>query len=197
MPTRLDADRWGDLDIVDVSPLDMPSDAVRADAAWWCGRCGDEHRLTSGSVVKVRSHLGVTEQIACERCARVARRRAQGVRLPRVLLIDDSADFRDVIRRRLEQDATAEVVGYVADGREALVEIARLRPDVIVLDLAMPRLDGLAVLPELPVDAQVIVLSGHPDLREHARQLRGDLVILPKDGSALERLAVLIGGTPR
>jgi CheY-like chemotaxis protein len=196
MPTRLDADRWGDLDIIDVAPLDMSPSSLPGDASWWCGRCGDDHPLTTGSVVKVRSHLGVSEQIACERCARVAERRAAGRRPQRVLLIDDSADFRDLVRRLLEQDAVAEVIGYVADGREALVEIARLRPDVVILDLAMPRLDGMDLLPQLPDDVAVIVLSGRSDLREQLRDLRRDLTILPKQRDSLVRLVELLAGPP-
>jgi CheY-like chemotaxis protein len=188
MPTRLDADRWGDLDILDVAPLHLPADTFADDASWWCGRCGDDHPLAAGSVVTVRSHLGTTEQIACPRCAGIARRRASGVRPRRVLLIDDNPEYRDLLRRLLEDHATAEVVGYVADGREALVEIERLRPDAVVLDLAMPRLDGLDLLPRLPEDLEVVVISGMPRMRARCQELRRDVTVLPKDRRSLRRV---------
>jgi CheY-like chemotaxis protein len=188
MPTRLDADRWGDLEILDVAPLDLPIDTFAVDASWWCGRCGDDHPLAAGSVVTVRSHLGTTEQIACPRCAGIAQLRASGIRHRRVLLVDDSADYRDLLRRLLEDHAAAEVVGYVADGREALVEIARLRPDTVILDLSMPRLDGLELLSRLPDDLEVVVISGRPQLRARCQELHRNLTVLPKDGPSLSRL---------
>jgi CheY-like chemotaxis protein len=189
MSTRLDADRWGDLDILDVAPLDLPVDAANTDASWWCGRCGDDHPLVAGSVVTVRSHLGTIEQIACPRCAGIARRRASGTRPRRVLLVDDNADYRNLLRRLLEDHADAEVVGYVADGREALVEIARLRPDTVILDLSMPRLDGLELLRRLPDDLEVIIVSGRPQMRARCQQLHRNVTVLPKDAPSLSRLA--------
>jgi CheY-like chemotaxis protein len=192
MPTRLDADRWGDLEILDVAPPNLPGDICAARASWWCGRCGDEHLLADGSVVKVRSHLGTTEQIACPRCAGIARRRASGSRPLRVLLVDDNADYRDLLRRLLEDHADAEVVGYVADGREALVEIARLQPDTVVLDLAMPRLDGLDLLSRLPEELEVIVISGRPRMRARCQELHRNVTVLPKDTPSLLRLVEIV-----
>jgi CheY-like chemotaxis protein len=188
VPSRLDADRWGDLEILEVAPLDLPADTFPSDATWWCGRCGDEHPLADGSVVTVRSHLGTNAQIACQRCAGIARLRASGSRPRRVLLIDDSADYRDLVRRLLEDHAVAEVVGYVADGREALVEIERLRPDAVILDLSMPRLNGLELLTRLPDELEVIVLSGKPRMRARCQQLHPDITVLPKDEPSLRKL---------
>jgi CheY-like chemotaxis protein len=192
MPTRLDADRWGDLEILDVAPLDLSREAAPTRASWWCGRCGDEHPLAAGWVVQLRSHLGVSEQIACASCANVARRRATGTRPTRVLLVDDDPDFRDVLRRVLERHATAEVVGYVSDGREALVELDRLRPDVVVLDLSMPRLDGTDLLSQLRDDVKAIVVSGVPRMRERCQQLRRGVTVLSKDHASLERLLEIL-----
>jgi two-component system chemotaxis response regulator CheB len=67
-------------------------------------------------------------------------------RLIRVLVVDDSATVRAVLARRLDADPTLEVVGRAADGLEALELIAALRPDVVTLDIEMPRLDGLGTL---------------------------------------------------
>jgi CheY-like chemotaxis protein len=188
MPSRLDADRWGDLEVLEVTPLTLPAETSRAGALWWCGRCGDEHLLADGVVVTVRSHLGENAQIACPRCAGIARLRASGRRPRRVLVIDDSADYRDLVRRLLEDRPVAEVVGYVADGREALVEIERLRPDTIVLDLAMPRLDGLELLRRLPDELEVIVLSGRARLRARCQELHANVTVLSKDEPSLREL---------
>jgi two-component system chemotaxis response regulator CheB len=68
----------------------------------------------------------------------------------RVLVVDDSAFARKVIRQSLEAAADIEVVGIARDGLDALEKIAELKPDVVTLDLVMPQLDGLGVLAALP-----------------------------------------------
>jgi DNA-binding NarL/FixJ family response regulator len=60
----------------------------------------------------------------------------------RVLLVDDHPLFRDGVRSLLEARGV-EVVGEAGDGQEALEEALRLRPDAILMDIAMPRMDGL------------------------------------------------------
>jgi two-component system, chemotaxis family, protein-glutamate methylesterase/glutaminase len=67
----------------------------------------------------------------------------------RVLVIDDSAFARKVIREVLSSDAGIEVVGTARDGLDALEKIAELKPQVVTLDLLMPNLDGLGVLQAL------------------------------------------------
>jgi len=64
----------------------------------------------------------------------------------RVLVVDDSAIVRSLIRGTLSQHPQIEVVGVAADGLEALTQIRALRPDVVTLDVEMPRLNGIAVL---------------------------------------------------
>jgi two-component system, chemotaxis family, protein-glutamate methylesterase/glutaminase len=80
----------------------------------------------------------------------------------RVLVVDDSAFARKVIRETLESDPAFQVVGIARDGLEALEQIARLQPDVVTLDLVMPNLDGLGVLRTLPLGGgapRVVVVS--------------------------------------
>jgi two-component system chemotaxis response regulator CheB len=80
----------------------------------------------------------------------------------RVLVVDDSAFARRVIRQALEAEPRVEVVGLAADGLEALEKIAALSPDVVTLDLIMPHLDGLGVLRELAqatTSPRVVVVS--------------------------------------
>jgi two-component system chemotaxis response regulator CheB len=67
----------------------------------------------------------------------------------RVLVCDDSAVIRGLLARALEADPALAVVGTAANGRDALAAQARLRPDVVVLDIEMPVMDGLAALPAL------------------------------------------------
>jgi two-component system, chemotaxis family, protein-glutamate methylesterase/glutaminase len=68
----------------------------------------------------------------------------------RVLVVDDSAFARKVVRTVLEAAPDMEVVGTARDGLEALTKIAELKPDVVTLDLVMPNLDGLEVMRALP-----------------------------------------------
>lgn len=79
----------------------------------------------------------------------------------RVLIVDDSAFARKVIREVLARDPEIEVIGFARDGLEALEKIGELRPDVVTLDLMMPELDGLGVLRALPREGapKVIVVS--------------------------------------
>lgn len=64
----------------------------------------------------------------------------------RVLVVDDSAIIRAIIGRALTQDPLIEVVGTAVDGIDALTKIRSLRPDVVTLDVEMPRLNGIGVL---------------------------------------------------
>ena len=81
----------------------------------------------------------------------------------RVLVCDDSEAFRALLRYTLQEDPGIEVVGEAADGMAAIQEAERLQPDVVLLDLTMPILDGMdaiaAVLQRAP-GAQVVALSG-------------------------------------
>lgn len=88
---------------------------------------------------------------------------AQGTRNRklRVLIADDSAFMRHVLTMRLSQEPDLEVVGAVRDGMEALESIERLRPDVMTLDLQMPRLSGIEMLAHLRgrLPCAVVILS--------------------------------------
>ena len=79
----------------------------------------------------------------------------------RVLVVDDSAFARKVLRETLSRSPLLEVVGIARDGLEALEKIAELAPDVVTLDLVMPNLDGLGVLRALPAAGgpRIVVVS--------------------------------------
>ncbi len=70
----------------------------------------------------------------------------------RVLVVDDSAFARKVLREVLAADERIEVVGFARDGLDALDKVAELAPDVVTLDLVMPHLDGVGVVEALSVD---------------------------------------------
>ena len=84
----------------------------------------------------------------------------------RVLVVDDHAVVREGLRTYLALQDGIEVVGEAADGEEALAAAERLRPDVILMDLVMPGLDGAGAMRELrrrrPA-ARVIVLTSYAD----------------------------------
>jgi len=83
---------------------------------------------------------------------------------PRVLLADDHVDLLESVRRHLA--AAFDIVATAADGRQALDLARRLRPDVVVLDVSMPELDGFETLEQLRRDGpetRVVFLTMHAD----------------------------------
>lgn len=76
----------------------------------------------------------------------------------RVLVVDDSAYMRYVLRNNLEMDPDIKVVETARDGIDALAKIAALKPDVVTLDLEMPRMDGFTALKRIMADCPVPVI---------------------------------------
>jgi DNA-binding NarL/FixJ family response regulator len=109
----------------------------------------------------------------------------------RVLLVDDQALFREALATLLEVRPEIEVVGEAANGAEALDRAAALRPDVVLMDLHMPVLDGIAATRRLRVEQpqiRVLALTTFDDDEDVFAALRaGALGYLLKDVSS-ERL---------
>ena len=84
----------------------------------------------------------------------------------RVLLVDDQPLLRKGFRMVLESEDDLEVAGEAADGVEAIAEAARTRPDVVLMDIRMPNLDGVEATRRIAPDAKVLILTTF-DLDEH------------------------------
>lgn len=112
---------------------------------------------------------------------------------PRVLLADDHHLIRDAISRLLESNC--EVVGAVADGRAVLNEVPRLRPEIVVLDVAMPLLNGLDTARQLrhvSPEVRIIFLTMSEDSDIAAEAFRaGASGYLLKNSSATELLQAI------
>jgi DNA-binding NarL/FixJ family response regulator len=83
-----------------------------------------------------------------------------------ILLADDHTIVREGFRMMLEMESDLQVIGEAADGRRAVAQIKKLHPDVVLMDIAMPLLNGLEatrqILKALP-SARVIILSAYSD----------------------------------
>ena len=80
-----------------------------------------------------------------------------------VVICDDEPSFRQIASVVLSLDPDVEVVGEAADGREAIQVVGQLRPDVLLLDIAMPLMDGLEAMPhirEASPETRIVVLTG-------------------------------------
>ena len=108
----------------------------------------------------------------------------------RVLAADDQRVVREGLAMLLGLLPDVEVVGTAADGEEVLALAAELRPDVILMDLRMPRMDGVEAtrrLRERDPDVKVVVLTTYADDRSVLDALRaGALGYLTKDAGAAE-----------
>jgi DNA-binding NarL/FixJ family response regulator len=114
----------------------------------------------------------------------------------RVLVVDDHPGFRRLARLLLAAGGYA-VVGEAADGGGALAQASLMRPDVVLLDVMLPDLDGFAVaerLADLPAHPVVVLVSGRTRTelgrRLDTAPVRG---FLPKDQLTLEAFAALTG----
>jgi DNA-binding NarL/FixJ family response regulator len=124
-----------------------------------------------------------------------------------VLICDDTALIRKLVGMVIGNSDGLHVVGEATDGCEAVAEAKRLQPDVIVLDLAMPRRGGLEALAELrrvAPEAQVVIFSGFASqaVVEEALAL-GAATYLEKGASpdmivaSIERALAIVPATPQ
>ena len=108
---------------------------------------------------------------------------AKSITPVRVLIADDHRLFAESLMVLLSQDDRLDVVGTAGDGREAVKLAQTLRPDVVLLDVNMPLMDGVTALSELRLlvpDARLILLTGTESTseREAARRAGADAFLL-------------------
>jgi two-component system, NarL family, response regulator NreC len=108
----------------------------------------------------------------------------------RILIVDDHAILRDGIRALLERESQFKVVGEAADGRAALELTRQLQPDIVLMDVAMPMLNGLEATTQVlqcSPDSKVIILSMY-DYESYIRQAlaAGAAGYILKDATASE-----------
>jgi two-component system, chemotaxis family, protein-glutamate methylesterase/glutaminase len=113
--------------------------------------------------------------------------------LGRVLIVDDSGFMRNIVKQILVVDDELEVVGEAEDGLVALEREKALKPDVILLDIEMPKLDGLGALKRLKLTskAKVVILSsiaqlGSPAAIEARRVGAFDVIAKPSGAISLD-----------
>ena len=124
--------------------------------------------------------------------------------MPRVLVVDDDTLYAEAATATLVEDGEIEVVGRAADGREALELALALRPDVVVMDINMPVMDGLEAtrsLRRLLPSTRVVVVTSSPSASNRwsargagafaflAKELGTDALVEATLSAALEAVA--------
>jgi len=105
----------------------------------------------------------------------------------RILVVDDSAKVRKALRRSLEDHAGFQVCGEAVDGLEAIEKVYELRPDLVVLDLVMPDMNGVEVasaLKGIMPGVPIILLTGYDDKvgKELASVVGANIVLAKTEG---------------
>lgn len=124
------------------------------------------------------------------------------IKLPiRLIIADDHPIFRDGLRRLLELEPAFRVIGEAADGAEAIKLVRQLGPDVLLLDLAMPRVPGLETLAELAkskTPVRTILLTAQIERAQivEALQLGARGIVLKESATELlmESIRVVMSG---
>ena len=117
----------------------------------------------------------------------------------RVLVVDDHPLVRSSLTELISDEADLTVVGECQDGSQVVDAVERLRPDVVLMDLSMPGMDGLAATEALRAvrpEPRVVALSARPDVRPEVEAAGAD-ALLPKQlrsGDLLACLRTVVAG---
>jgi DNA-binding NarL/FixJ family response regulator len=109
----------------------------------------------------------------------------------RIFLCDDVPELRALLRYGLEEDAELQVVGEAGTAREGIAGVAETRPDVLLLDLSMPGMDGLEAIPhirEASPGTAILIFSGFAGERMAAPALALGAVGYLEKGEPLEQV---------
>lgn len=113
----------------------------------------------------------------------------------RIMIADDHATVLTALATLLDRVAEFEVIGLAADGQEAVEKAQQLRPDVAILDISMPRLNGVQAAEQITAtcpDVKVIGLSMHDAGTMESAMLRAGAVAYVEKCGAVERLITAI-----
>jgi DNA-binding NarL/FixJ family response regulator len=118
----------------------------------------------------------------------------------RILICDDVPELRELVRFALEERLDQVVVGEAVDGQSAVERVRDLRPDVVVLDISMPDMDGLEAISQMHEVAPrtgIVVFTGFggPTIRDRALSLGADAYV--EKGADLDELRSAVADVAR
>jgi CheY-like chemotaxis protein len=113
----------------------------------------------------------------------------------RVVIVDDAADLRELLVFALNRDGRLEVLADVGDGKLGVEAVHRHRPDLVLMDVSMPVMDGLTATREIKAsfpDLPVVILTGYGDERVAAEATTSGADAFVDKSTPLARLADLV-----
>jgi DNA-binding NarL/FixJ family response regulator len=111
--------------------------------------------------------------------------------LIRTLLVDDSLEFLEASQRFIASDPEIEIVGTATSGKEAIQKVIQLQPDLVLMDITMPGLNGLEATRKIkalsdPPQVIILTLYDHPEYQAASEAVRADGFVSKSDfGSGL------------
>lgn len=90
-----------------------------------------------------------------------------GMAMVRLLVVDDFRLWRDCVERYLEGHPHLQIAGFASDGLEALQKVEEIQPDLVLLDISLPKLNGIETarqIRKLNPDCKIVFLTGHSHL---------------------------------
>src|SRR5262245_4013708 len=107
----------------------------------------------------------------------------------RTLLVDDERPARRKMLRFLEAASDFEVIGEASDGEEAVATIVKLKPDVVFLDVQMPKMDGFAVASALKDPPEIVFVTAHDKFALKAFEVHAlDYLLKPYDEERFQKV---------
>ncbi len=109
--------------------------------------------------------------------------------MPSVLIVDDSQEFRGVVKHLLAEDPNVRILGEAEDGEEAVELASRLPVDVVLMDITMPRLNGIEATRRIKAkrpNAKVILVTIHAEeaYEQAAEEIGAEALLAKKDLTA-------------
>jgi PAS domain S-box-containing protein len=151
-------------------------------------------RVPAGKAVSTDEHREKTRDLPCETVAAPA---PKGSKI-RVLLVDDHVILRQGLSTMLERQSDIVVAGEAADGEEAVQKARQLHPDVILMDVSMPKMSGMEATRLIHTEApriRIIGLSMYDDIGTNRAMLdAGAVALMSKSGRTDDLLTVIRGG---